>query len=205
MRSRMMTVLVAAACLAVLLVPANANAQRRGPAYRVPYRPYHTSFYVGFGGPFLFSPWGYPYSFGYQQRYPYYWGAPARAGVRVEVAPKTAAVYVDGVYAGVVDDYDGYFQRVVVSPGGHEFTVYQTGYHSMVKRLYVQLGVTAHIKGRLEPLAPGQPDDPLPQPPPEAQGRPRRVSATAGRPPRAAATASTDPVAPASRRAGTPG
>lgn len=171
MRSRVLTVLSAAACLTVLLVPAIAEAQRRGPVNRVPYRPSYTSFYVGFGGPFLFTPWGYPYHFGYYQRYPYYWGAPPRAAVRIEVAPKTAAVYVDGVYAGVVDDYDGYFQRLVVSPGGHEITVYQTGFRSLVRRLYMQLGTTAHIKGRLEPLPPGQPDDPLPQPPPEVQGQ----------------------------------
>jgi hypothetical protein len=168
MRTRTLIVLVAVACLATLLFPAHADAQRRGPYYRSYYRPYRASFYVGFGGPFLYSPWAY-FPFGYYQRYPYYFGGPVATGVRIQVEPKTAGVYVDGVYAGVVDDFDGYFQRLVVSPGGHEITIYQAGYHSIVKRLYAQPRSTTHIKGTMEPLAPGEPDDPLPQAAPQPQ------------------------------------
>ena len=39
--------------------------------------------------------------------------------LRFKVTPKEAAVYVDGYYAGVVDDYDGVFQRLHVTPGQH--------------------------------------------------------------------------------------
>ena len=168
MRTRTLTVLIAVGCLAVLLTPARADAQRRGPHYRPYYRPYHASVYMGFAGPFLYSPWGY-FPFGYYQRYPYYFGGPVATGVRIQVEPKTAGVYVDGVYAGVVDDFDGYFQRLVVSPGGHEVTIHQKGYHSIVRKLYAQPRTTTNIKAKMEPLAPGEPDDPLPQAAPQPQ------------------------------------
>jgi len=168
MRTRSLTVLAPAVLLAILLVPADASAQRRGPYFRSYYRPYYGSLYLGFGGPFLYGPWGY-YPFGFYQWYPYAYRVSAGAEVRIQVEPKTAAVYVDGVYAGVVDDYDGVFQRLEVSPGGHEITIYQKGFHSIVKRLYVQARKSMNIKGRLEPLAAGEPEDPVPVPPPEAQ------------------------------------
>jgi len=46
---------------------------------------------------------GYPYGYRY---------APPDAAVKFDVKPKEAAVYIDGYYAGLVDDYDGAFQRL---------------------------------------------------------------------------------------------
>ena len=40
--------------------------------------------------------------------------------MRFDVKPNDASVYVDGYYAGVVDDFDGAFQRLRTAPGGHE-------------------------------------------------------------------------------------
>ena len=37
--------------------------------------------------------------------------------VRLQVRPRGAAVYVDGYYAGVVDDFDGVFQRLTLVVG----------------------------------------------------------------------------------------
>ena len=42
------------------------------------------------------------------------------AQIRCLVTPREASVYVDGFYAGIVDDFDGLFQRLPVTPGGHE-------------------------------------------------------------------------------------
>ena len=39
------------------------------------------------------------------------------ASLRIEVKPKEAEVFVDGFYAGIVDDFDGTFQRLNVPPG----------------------------------------------------------------------------------------
>src|SRR5262245_22712637 len=37
--------------------------------------------------------------------------------LRLEVKPREAEVYIDGYYAGTVDDFDGTFQRLRVVPG----------------------------------------------------------------------------------------
>lgn len=170
MRLKVLALAVAVAGAATLAVPDLAEAQRLRPRFGPYYRPLRTSVYfaVGFGGPLLYSPWGfYPWGYyPYWQRYPYYYGAgPRVTGIRIQVEPKSAAVYVDGEYAGTVDDFDGFFQRLYVSPGGHEITIYLQGYRSIVERLYVQPGITTHIKAKMQRLAPGEPEDPLPQPP----------------------------------------
>jgi len=71
----------------------------------------------GFYSPFYYDPfWGpYPY-YGYGA-YPI--GARSAGEVRVLATPKQAEVLVDGFYAGVVDDFDGTFQRLHTTPGGH--------------------------------------------------------------------------------------
>jgi hypothetical protein len=47
----------------------------------------------------------------------------AYGGVRIQGAPRDAQVYVDGTYAGVVDDYDGTFQRLDLEPGSHAIEI----------------------------------------------------------------------------------
>jgi PEGA domain len=119
------------------------------PAYRYPYysygyRPYYGygyRGYYGYPGISLGFGFGYPYGYGYYgYGYPYYYGYPyayggyyppayvvpgsaAYGGVRIQGAPRNAEVYVDGNYAGVVDDYDGAFQRLDLEPGSHEIEI----------------------------------------------------------------------------------
>jgi hypothetical protein len=57
--------------------------------------------------------------------------------VRVLVDPSEARVYVDGYYAGTVDDFDGLFQRLHVSPGRHEVALKLEGYKTHRMRVYV--------------------------------------------------------------------
>ncbi|MEP7116504.1 MAG: hypothetical protein ABI880_02910 [Acidobacteriota bacterium] len=47
----------------------------------------------------------------------------AYGSVRIVDAPRDAQVFVDGYYAGVVDDYDGVFQRLNMEPGSHHIEV----------------------------------------------------------------------------------
>ena len=64
---------------------------------------------------------GIPYpGFGYP---PGVYNDPAVA-IRLQVTPRDASVYVDGYAAGVVDDYDGVFQRLRLVPGPHEIVIY---------------------------------------------------------------------------------
>jgi len=90
------------------------------------------------------------------------------------VKPKDAQVFVDGYYAGVVDDFDGAFQRLHVRPGDHEIIVYLQGFHSLKQSLHVGRNQDVDIRDRLQPLAAGEQTEPPPQPVarPEPQAQP---------------------------------
>jgi len=86
------------------------------------------------------------------------------SSLRIKVKPKDASVYVDGYYAGRVEDYDGTFQRLHVPPGQHEIIVYLDGFRSLHERLYLTPNRTKKIEGELEKLLPGDQAEPIPQP-----------------------------------------
>ena len=195
---------LAVIALVVLLgMTGTAEAQHRGGRVVVAprvivgggyyYRPY-------FYDPFWFDPW-YGFAYGYQ----YPWGpygyppygayrVDPGASLRLEVKPKEAEVYVDGFYAGIVDDFNGTFQRLSVTPGEHEIELFLDGYRTVHQKLYVTPRKTLNVKYSMEPLAPGEQPEPRPQPPeppPGAQsGMPGRGEAPpmpqqppSGRPP----------------------
>lgn len=162
------------ALVALFLVPAtvgfptNAAAQHRGrsrPARVVVSRPVLYSYNPFLYNPFFFdpfySPWYGPWG-GYAA--PYRFRA-AEASVRVAVEPRNANVYVDGFFAGTVDDFDGAFQRLHVTPGQHEIVVQLDGYRSHKERLYLGPSASRKISHQLERLAPGEPNEPPPAPP----------------------------------------
>jgi hypothetical protein len=108
--------------------------------------------------------------------YPYYRYAQPESDVRILVKPNEASVYVDGYFAGKVDDFDGTFQRLHVIPGAHEITIYLEGYKSLTEKLYLSPRGTRKIEGTLEKLAPGEPNEPIPtpaEPPPGSNLLPR--------------------------------
>ena len=111
--------------------------------------------------------------------YPYPAYGYAEADLRIKVKPKDASVYVDGYFAGKVEDYDGAFERLHVEPGQHEIIVYLDGYRSLHERLYLSPNSTRKIEGKLEKLLPGDPAEPLPQP----TVQPDRQDPGASRPP----------------------
>jgi hypothetical protein len=110
---------------------------------------------------------------GYPPPYRYRY-AGAQSDLRILVTPREASVFVDGYFAGQVDDYDGVFQRLRIEPGAHEIVIYLKGHRSMRERLYLSPNATRKISGTLEPLPPGEPDEPPPTPaiPPAAPGAP---------------------------------
>jgi hypothetical protein len=57
--------------------------------------------------------------------YGYYGLTPgfAYGSLRIVDAPRDAHVFVDGYYAGIVDDYDGVFQRLNLEPGPHTIEI----------------------------------------------------------------------------------
>lgn len=111
--------------------------------------------------PFLYDPfWGpwYPYTYGY----PYLVGS--TADIRTNVTPKDAEVYVDGFLAGPADKFDGVFQRLHLSPGGHNITLYREGFRTVTLPVYVRPDSTFKIKTTMERLATGQTSAPVPAP-----------------------------------------
>jgi hypothetical protein len=93
--------------------------------------------------------------------------------VKLEVKPNQAEVYVDGYYAGVVDDFDGTFQRLHVAPGQHELELYLDGYRPAKQQIYLTADKTVKVKYTLEKLGAGEQAEPRPQapnPPPVPQG-----------------------------------
>jgi hypothetical protein len=107
----------------------------------------------GFHGP------GFGWGFAYD---PFWYGpvgmyvVPAGAvtgGLRLEVTPKTAEVYVDGAYAGSVDDFDGHFQHLDLTPGGHRIEVRQPGFQPLTIDPYIQPDHTTDFKAALTPAA----------------------------------------------------
>jgi len=181
-------VLACAGISAMLLCPATASAQHGHPApahgpvavhggyyYRPYFYPYYYNpFYFGlgafWGGFYAGWGWGYPYYAGYPYPYPYppYYYSGYWASARIEVKPRDAQVFLDGYYVGVVDQFDGLFQRLDIPPGEHELTVYMPGYHSLSERTLFRAGQSYHFKDNLQPLPPGSAPDPKPQPDPNA-------------------------------------
>lgn len=108
--------------------------------------------------------------FGYPPMYPGYPGYPGyrygypEADVRLMIKPAEASVYVDGYFAGKVDDFDGTFQRLHVPPGEHEIVVHLEGYRSLRQKLFLNARATRKIEGTLEKLTPGEAQDPVPVP-----------------------------------------
>jgi hypothetical protein len=104
------------------------------------YRPYGQRSYVV---PYGYRPYGYrpgwnlnlyfgrPYSVGgYPDGYGYFAIAPGLSygALRIVDAPRDAQVFVDGYYAGVVDDYDGVFQHLNLEAGSHHIEIEAGGY-----------------------------------------------------------------------------
>jgi hypothetical protein len=112
--------------------------------------------------------------------------APPESNLRIIVKPKDASVYVDGYFAGKVDEFDGKFQRLHVPPGQHEIVVYLEGYRSLKQSLYLSVNATRTIQGELERLAPGEQGEPQPQPiePPRASASDQPYPPTAPEPTR---------------------
>ena len=161
------------------------------------YGPYYRSFYPYYGYPYNsfafsvgFGGWGYPYygygAYGYPYGgYPYapYYGGfyDASTSVRLQVMPREAEVYVDGYFAGMVDNFDGTFQRLRIAPGDHEIQLFLPGHRSFSQKVYLQPGGSFNVRHAMEPLAAGEPEPARPVAPPrsssvrpEPYGRPDR-------------------------------
>ena len=60
--------------------------------------------------------------------------APTRpmGGLQLALEPRAAQVFVDGQYAGVVDDFAGYYRHLPLPAGNHRIEVIAPGYLPLV-------------------------------------------------------------------------
>ena len=143
-----------------------------------PYYSYYSDpFYYRHGGRYssYWSPHGYGYGLGYLAYDPFLSGAyggygtgygaygydPYQGGygagssyrgvgsIRLKVKPSEAQVYVDGYYVGVIDSYDGAFQRLNIEEGPHKVEVRAEGYEPVQFDVMVTPGETITYKGEL--------------------------------------------------------
>jgi hypothetical protein len=120
------------------------------------YRPYYP-LYTGFGF-FYYDPyWG-----GYGPYYGNgaYYGGYVRdddgddrdyniGSVRLKVNPADGEVFVDGLYRGTVDEFDGVFQRLKLEAGAHRLEIRADGYAPLEFDILVTPGETTTYRGKL--------------------------------------------------------
>ena len=105
-----------------------------------------SNFGFGFGpAPHYFGYGGY----GYGAPYPWSAGSHDAGGIRLKVDPRDAEVFVDGYYAGLVDDFDGVFQSLKVAPGGHKIEIQMPGFHDLQFDVHVQPGRTVTLNEQM--------------------------------------------------------
>jgi hypothetical protein len=145
----------------------------RGPRYYSPsyYDRWARSYYHW--SPVRYAPWSLIYgsigfsNFGYYgslgSPYPVYsnyaYGpySPRHAsgydlgGVRLKIRPRDAQVFVDGHYAGLVDDFDGMFQQLRLESGGHKIEIHMPGYEDLELDVHVQPGRTVTLEEIMRP------------------------------------------------------
>jgi len=116
-----------------------------------------------------FYPWGYAglgfggYYAGYYGYYdPWlaggggYYGEPYTTSgyddglLRLKVKPRDGMVYVDGYFAGIVDDFDGIFQHLHIEPGAHHIEIMADGYEPLEINVQIQRNRTVTYSGDMK-------------------------------------------------------
>ena len=150
---------------------------RNGGGYRGRY--YGDPFYYGYGG-YGYPSYGYgygyyPYSFGmgyglysglgwnpyYGDPFdPYYGGVGGyssgvyntreQGSLKLKVKPRTAKVYVDGYFVGLVDEFDGAFQKLALNGGRHKVEVRAEGFETAEFDVLITPDQTITFQGELK-------------------------------------------------------
>ena len=135
--------------------------RRGGVVIGAYYRPlYYSSFYNPFYNRF-YDPW-FPYRYGGYAGYAAGQFYGPESALRLQVSPRNTEVFVDGYYAGIVDDFDGIFQRLRLESGEYELTLYLPGHRTVTQQLLLQPDRTLRVKHVMVPLAPTDPPEPRP-------------------------------------------
>ena len=119
-----------------------------GYFYYDPYTWYPPSYYPGYYG----NGYGNGYGGGYGGGY--YDGYFDVGEIRLSVSPRFADVYVDGYFAGRVDDYDGTFQALKLEGGPHHIQIVAQGFAPLDFDVRIEPGRKITYRGTLQPFRP---------------------------------------------------
>ena len=138
-------------------VPRPSPPARPRPAGPGRVAPYPYGYRYPYPGVTLGFWYDYPYPYGYPVPPGYVFAAPetASGSVRLDVSPKDAAVYVDGYYAGIVDDFKGVFRHLTLTAGPHSIEIRKPGFETLVVDVYVQPRQTITYRETMQPTQPG--------------------------------------------------
>jgi hypothetical protein len=105
-----------------------------------------------------YSPWGwiptvFAYSYAYGAGYysGYHTRGPDNGSVKLKVKQRDAEVYVDGYFAGHVDDFDGAFQSLRLDTGPYRIEVRKPGFDTLVFDVRVQPDRTITLRRHMRP------------------------------------------------------
>jgi hypothetical protein len=118
---------------------------------------------AGWGG--AWGPgWGPGYGYGYGGGYRGFGRGFDSGRLRLQVQPRDAEVFIDGYYAGQVDDFDGRFQGLELETGGYSVEIRKPGWEPLTFDVRVTPDRTTTYKGELIPQRGDRPEPPPPQP-----------------------------------------
>jgi len=142
--------------------PVGTAVPRSGSGRPIPYYGSHYGlpYYGAFGGALGLGLYAYddPYWYGADD-YPYGpYGAidpyvppvgDDTGGLRLDVKPKSADVFVDGHAAGAVDDFSGHFEHLDLAPGPHHIELRAPGYQPVQFDVNIMADHTIQYHGTL--------------------------------------------------------
>lgn len=70
-------------------------------------------------------------------------------GLQLDVEPRRALVYVDGSFAGLVEDFSGYYRHLETSAGWHIIEIVAPDYQPLVFDVAVSPGRTTTYRSSL--------------------------------------------------------
>jgi hypothetical protein len=120
-------------------------------------RRYYPYGYGTFGlGYFYYDPYGWDpyYAGGYGGRFSGYGYGYPTGELRLQVDQREAEVYVDGYYAGNVDDFDGVFQSLALEEGQYQIEVVAPGFEPLTFGVRIFPGRKVTYRGELLPQRP---------------------------------------------------
>lgn len=99
-----------------------------------------------YGGYYAYDPWPWTGWYGADDSPS---ASDGEGALRLKVKPVEAAVYVDGYYAGLVDDFDGVFQRLRLDAGPHRIEIRSPDYDTLSFDVLIQPDHTTTLQGEM--------------------------------------------------------